>query len=345
MKKSDFYFDCPVDLIADYPLSERTASRLLYVPEQGAVQDRIFTDITQLLRQGDLLVLNDTRVIRARLFGHKLSGGKVEILIERMLTDTSALAHIKANKSLRAGTELQVDEVQLQVTGRQEDLFKIKLLGTSSFFELLERHGQVPLPIYIHRNAEADDDERYQTIYAKHPGSVAAPTAGLHFDEALLNMLKRKGVAIEALTLHIGAGTFQPLRTEQLTEHNMHKERVIISERLCDAVNQCHQRKGRVIAVGSTVLRALETAADESGKLHTYDGETDLFIYPGYRFKVADVLITNFHLSESTLFILICAFAQRQRMLSAYQHAIDQRYRFFSYGDAMYLERNDAVHD
>ena len=343
MKKSDFYFDCPSRLIANYPREKRSASRLLYVPSQGAFQDKHFTDLTHLLLPNDLLILNDTSVMRARLFGHKQSGGKVEILVERLLDNQTALAHIKASKPPTAGTKLKVAEYDLHVIGRQENLFKIKLLGLMEFPKLLREHGNMPLPMYIHRKATHIDDERYQTIYGRHLGSVAAPTAGLHFDEELIARIKAKGVIIETLTLHIGAGTFQPIRKDDLAEHQMHSERLHISQRLCAAVEQCRTQQGRVIAVGSTVLRALETATDGQGQLHPFEGETDLFITPGYRFKLADVMITNFHLPESTLFVLVCAFARRDRMLQAYQHAISQSYQFFSYGDAMYIEKNEAL--
>lgn len=341
MKKSDFHFECPEELIAKHPCAERSASRLLYVPKDGAFCDKVFTDVEYMLQAGDLLVLNDTRVMRARLLGRKATGGKAEILIERLLTDDTALAHIKASKAPRIGGELEVGIARLTVTGRQHNLFVIRI-DAGSIADLLARHGQVPLPVYIRRNPVPADEERYQTVYARNVGSVAAPTAGLHFDLPLLNRLKERGVTIETLTLHIGAGTFQPIKHDNLDEHTMHSEHLSVSEKLCQAVNQCRARGGRVVAVGSTVLRALETAAAD-GEPRPFDGETDLFIQPGYRFQVCDVLITNFHLPESTLFVLVCAFARRDRMFAAYQHAIERRYRFYSYGDSMYLERSDAL--
>ena len=331
-------------MIADHPCEQRSASRLLQVPVQGEFIDRTFCDVAELLRPGDLLVVNDSRVMRARLTAYKDSGGKVEILIERLLDDNFALAQLKASKPVRVAAELSVGDVRLRVIERRGEMWVLTIAGRARFKELLERHGEVPLPPYIRRPVQALDESRYQTVYAKHSGSVAAPTAGLHFDHALLARLERKGVEMGSVTLHVGAGTFHPLRGDDLDEHVMHEERLQVGAALCAAAAACRRRGGRIIAVGTTAVRALETAADEAGKIHPYNGETDLFIRPGYRFLVPDVMITNFHLPETTLFVLVCAFAGYRRMFEAYRHAIAQRYRFFSYGDAMWLEKNDAVY-
>ncbi len=353
VKKSDFSFDLPEELIADRPCARRSGSRLLKVPVRGEFADLVFDDVARLLNSGDLLVVNDSRVIRARLSARKESGGRVEILVERLLDDGCALALVRAAKPLRDNARLLVGDAAVRVAGRRGDLFLlepeiepgVKSGRECTFSQLLERFGEVPLPPYIRRPPEALDESRYQTVYAKHPGSVAAPTAGLHFDRDLLERLERKGVELAALTLHVGAGTFQPLRAEKLGEHVMHRERVQVPARLCDAAGACRKRGGRIVAVGTTVVRALETACDAAGKIHPYEGETGLFIRPGYRFRVSDALITNFHLPETTLFVLVCAFSGRRRMFEAYRHAVERRYRFFSYGDATWLERNDAVCD
>lgn len=346
-KRSDFSFELPAELIADRPCAQRSGSRLLKVPARGGFADLVFRNVVGLLNPGDLLVVNDSRVIRARISARKESGGRVEILIERLLDDGRALALMRAAKPLRDGARLLVGDAAVRVVGRRGELFvlepEIESGEGCAFSQLLERFGEVPLPPYIRRPVEAFDESRYQTVYAKHPGSVAAPTAGLHFDEALLGLLARKGVQVEALTLHVGAGTFQPLRGEDLGAHVMHRERLRVPARLCAAAAACRKRGGRVVSVGTTVVRALETACDAAGKIHPYEGETDLFIRPGYRFRSCDALITNFHLPETTLFVLVCAFSGRRRMFEAYRHAVERRYRFFSYGDAAWLERNDAV--
>ncbi len=343
MKTSDFNFDLPAELIAEHPCEHRSSSRLLHVSAQGKFCDRIFRDVASLLRPGDLVVVNDSRVIRARVFACKQSGGRVEILVERLLSERRALALVRARRPLREGARLSVGGESVRVLGRRDDLFVLASAGNCAFAELLARCGEVPLPPYIRRAAQASDEERYQTVYAKHPGSVAAPTAGLHFDGALLARLRRRGVEVAALTLHVGAGTFQPVRGARLDEHVMHRERLQVGARLCAAAAACRSRGGRIVAVGTTVVRALETAADAAGKICPYDDETDLFIRPGYRFRAPDVMITNFHLPETTLFVLVCAFAGRRRMFDAYRHAVARGYRFFSYGDAMWLERSGAV--
>ena len=343
-RKRDFYFELPEELITYYPNPVRSASRLLQVTADRSFRDTTFSRIVDYLDPEDLLLLNDSKVIRARLYGFKSSGGRIEILVERIVGRNQLLAQIKGGKSLRIGAELRVGDTGLRLTARRDDLFELDVIGESSSSELLDRHGEVPLPPYIRRKVEASDRERYQTVYAHNPGSVAAPTAGLHFDRALFNALDRRGIEYRMLTLHVGAGTFQPIRASCLDCHQMHAERAVVSREICDAVEACRSRGGRIVAVGSTVVRALETAAAESGRLHPFQGETDVFIRPGYSFRVVDVMITNFHLPESTLFILVCAFAGRQRMLDAYAYAVKQRYRFFSYGDATWLERCDEVH-
>lgn len=344
MQKSDFRFDFPEESVADYPVKNRKSSRLLQVSREGELTDRVFRDIGELTQAGDLLIVNNSRVIRARIPARKETGGRVEILVERLLDDHHALAMLRAAKPLREGAWLLAGAARMRVLECRGNLSLLALEGTGTFSRLLERTGEIPLPPYIRRAPEAIDEERYQTVYAKHPGSVAAPTAGLHFDGALLASLVEQGVDMAELTLHIGAGTFAPVRSEVIEDHVMHRERMLVDAALCSAIAACRQRGRRVIAVGTTVVRALETACGPSGEVLPYDGETDLFIRPGYRFRVPDVMITNFHLPETSLFILVCAFAGRQRMLDAYRHAIEKCYRFFSYGDAMWLERNDAVY-
>ena len=344
MKKSDFRFDFPQELIADYPCKQRKLSKLLQVSSRGKLADHVFRDLDELTQAGDLLVVNNSRVIRARIFARKETGGRVEILIERLLNEHRALAMLRAAKPLHEGTRLLAGEARARVVERRGELWLLEFEGTHTVSELLDRIGEVPLPPYIRRAPEAIDEARYQTVYARHPGSVAAPTAGLHFDAALLESLSASGVNVAELTLHVGAGTFTPVRGEAIEDHVMHCERMRVDAALCSAIAACRQRGRRVIAVGTTVVRALETACDPGGEVLPYDGETDLYIRPGYRFRVPDVMITNFHLPETSLFILVCAFAGRRRMLDAYRHAIEKRYRFFSYGDAMWLERNDALH-
>jgi S-adenosylmethionine:tRNA ribosyltransferase-isomerase len=337
MQRADFHFDLPPELIADYPLTERSDSRLLQLDGRtGEVQDGRFRDLTELLRPGDLLVLNDTRVIPARLLGRKVSGGRVEVLIERVLDQQEVLAHVRASKSPKPQSRLLLEEVlEVTVLGRENDCFRLRFEG-APVLESLERYGHMPLPPYIKRPDEAGDRERYQTVFAQRPGAVAAPTAGLHFDAALLSRLRERGVEQAHVTLHVGAGTFQPMRAQSLTEHRMHSEYLEVSAEVCAQVAAAKARGGRVVAVGTTVVRSLESAA-RGGVLAPLRGETDIFIYPGFRFRVVDALVTNFHLPESTLIMLVSAFAGREHTLQAYRHAVTNRYRFFSYGDAMFI--------
>jgi S-adenosylmethionine:tRNA ribosyltransferase-isomerase len=337
MRRSDFYFDLPETLIAQRPLPERSASRLLYLGgATETLRDLDFTDLPLLVNPEDLLVFNDTRVMRARLFGRKSSGGRVEILIERLLSDREALAHVRANKTPRPGaTIFLAGGERLEVSCREGDLFKL-ICGDIELTALMERHGHVPLPPYIRRPDEASDLERYQTVYGRREGAVAAPTAGLHFDERLLAGLEERGARFAHVTLHVGAGTFQPVREERLEDHVMHSEWLEVDQAVCDAVTATREAGGRVIAVGTTSVRSLESAA-QNGSLRPYRGDTRLFIRPGYRFRVVDAMVTNFHLPESTLLMLVCAFGGFEQVMAAYRHAVDRRYRFFSYGDAMFL--------
>ncbi|HHH44417.1 MAG TPA: tRNA preQ1(34) S-adenosylmethionine ribosyltransferase-isomerase QueA [Gammaproteobacteria bacterium] len=339
MRASDFDYSLPERLIANRPAQPRSSSRLLELAIDGAIRDRHMTDFPDLLGEDDLLVLNNTRVIPARLFGAKASGGKVEVLVERVLNEHRVLAHVRASKSPRAGTELLLGEARLPVSvlGRNEDLFELSFAGDTPVLELLERHGHVPLPPYIDRPDNRSDREDYQTLYAERPGAVAAPTAGLHFDEALLARLDSRKLHMAFVTLHVGAGTFQPVRADELDKHVMHAEFVQVGEAVCEAVAATRARGGRVVAVGTTVVRSLEAAAAQ-GELQPFTGDTRLFITPGYRFRVVDALLTNFHLPRSTLLMLVCAFAGYDAVMSAYRHAIEQEYRFFSYGDAMFLQ-------
>lgn len=341
MRTSDFDFHLPEELIAQYPLEQRTASRLLHVSGEQLI-DRHFSDICDLLSPNDLLVFNNTRVIPARLHGHKESGGKVEVLIERVLDEHHVLAHVRASKSPKAGSQLILeDAVHATMLGREGDLFKLKFLGEQSVIALLDAHGHMPLPPYIERADEDDDQQRYQTVYAKHPGAVAAPTAGLHFDESLLNRLLNKGVKSAFVTLHVGAGTFQPVRVENIEDHHMHAEYIDVDAMVVEQIQQTKAQGGRVIAVGTTSVRSLESAAMQ-GELAEFHGDSQIFIYPGYKFKVVDAMITNFHLPQSTLLMLVSAFAGYKNIMQAYRHAVEEKYRFFSYGDAMLLEKRLA---
>lgn len=343
MLTSDFDYELPPDLIAQHPLPQRSGSRLLYAPLQGSgFEDRLFSELPLLLQPGDLLVFNDARVFPARLYGHKTSGGKVEILIERLLDPHRALAHVRASKSPKAGSGLILpEEVQAEVVARKDDLFELEFRCSEPLLSYLQRVGQIPLPPYITRKAEMTDRERYQTVYARSAGAVAAPTAGLHFDEPLFTTLRERGIDWVYVTLHVGAGTFQPVRAEKIQEHRMHSEYVEVSAEVCERIKETGARGGRVVAVGTTVVRSLESAA-AGGELRAFAGETSLFITPGYRFKTMDMLITNFHLPRSSLLMLVCAFGGYERMMRAYRHAVCQRYRFFSYGDAMLLHRTDG---
>lgn len=340
MKTRDFDYTLPDELIARFPLPERSASRLLHVDGQaGSFTDRAFRDLPELFRPGDLLVLNDTRVIKARLKGVKQTGGRVEAIIERVLSDREALAFLRFSHPPRPGMRLVfAGRVGASVLARQGELFHLAFDPGRTVLEWLEAYGEVPLPPYIGRPAEGVDAQRYQTVYAERPGAAAAPTAGLHFDEAMFAALRARGVQLARVTLHVGAGTWQPVRTEDLSGHRMHAERYEIPAATVEAVERVRAQGGRVCAVGTTTLRALEAAAHDGG-LAAGPGETDLFITPGYRFRVVERLITNFHLPRSTLFMLVCAFGGTQLMKAAYAHAVEQRYRFFSYGDAMLIER------
>ena len=338
MRVADFDFDLPPDLIAQFPPAVRGGSRLLHVEGSGALHDRWFSELPALLQTNDLLVMNDTRVIKARLFGTKDSGGKVELLVERVLGEFDALAFIRASHAPKPGSRIHLAEgMVIDVLARQDDLTQLRF--PRPVLAVLDRLGQLPLPPYIAHTPTADDEARYQTVYANEPGSVAAPTAGLHFDDAMLDALRERGVRTAQVTLHVGAGTFQPVRVSRIAEHRMHSERYTIPQATVDAIRDARARGGRVVAVGTTSLRALEAAA-QSGTLHAGSGETDIFITPGYRFKVVDALITNFHLPRSTLLMLVSAFAGLDTIRAAYAHAIKERYRFFSYGDAMFLEKS-----
>ena len=330
---SDFDYELPDELIARYPARDRRGSRLLAVAD--GLADLGFADLPSLLRAGDLLVFNDTRVIKARLAARKETGGKAEILIERVESERIALAMIRASKSPKPGGRLLLDgDVEAVVAGRDDDLFVLEF--STEVLPYLERHGEVPLPPYLERDATDDDVERYQTVYAKDPGAVAAPTAGLHFDDAMLEETRAMGVRHAHVTLHVGAGTFQNLREEHIEANRLHAERVVVSTDCAEAVRETRASGGRVIAVGTTSVRSLECAST-GGELQPFNGETDLFILPGYRFRSVDAMITNFHLPQSSLLMLVSAFAGRERMLNAYAHAVREKYRFFSYGDAMFL--------
>ncbi len=340
MRTSDFDFDLPSDLIAQFPAAERTASRLLCLNgNTGTLRDTAFAELPQLLHPGDLLVFNDTRVIKARLLGRKASGGRVEVLVERVLDSHRALAHVRASKSPKPGTRLHLsDAIEAEVLGRQGDLFELHFSGDMPLLDLLERHGSLPLPPYITHAPDSTDDERYQTVYARQPGAVAAPTAGLHFDQSMMRRLAEMDVHIAFVTLHVGAGTFQPVRVEDPAEHVMHSEWFDISQATVDMIHATRERGGKITAVGTTALRALESAA-RSGEIVAGSGDTDIFITPGYRFRVVERLLTNFHLPRTTLIMLVSAFAGTGNIRQAYRHAIAERYRFFSYGDAMLIER------
>jgi S-adenosylmethionine:tRNA ribosyltransferase-isomerase len=343
MRRADFAYNLPEELIAQHPPAQRTGSRVLHLQiENAAIDDRCFTDFPTLLRPGDLLVLNDTRVIPARVLGMKPTGGQVEILLERILGGRRILAHVHSSKPLRAETPIALPgDTSATFVRRHEDLFELEL--SSDPLTYFERHGSMPLPPYIERTADATDATRYQTIFAREPGAVAAPTAGLHFDAETLARCTERGAEIAHVTLHVGAGTFQSMRVDDLSQHRMHAERVVVSAEVCEAVRRTRHHGGRVVAVGTTVVRSLESAVSD-GELKPFDGETRLFITPGFKFNVVDALLTNFHLPESTLLMLVCAFGGYTHVMNAYQHAVAQRYRFFSYGDAMFLERAVAHH-
>ena len=340
MLLDDFDYELPQELIAQQPPAERGASRLLHLDgKSGVLADRQFREIADLAGSGDVIVLNDTRVIKARLLGRKKTGGRVEVMIERVLGSRDALAQIGSNHPTRVGSTLVLAEaIEATVLGRENEFFRLRFEGVDDVLGLLERHGAVPLPLYITRTVGEGDMERYQTVYARNRGAVAAPTAGLHFDDVLLDALRARGVAISYITLHVGAGTFQPVRQQELGRHEMHSEWFDVPQATVDAIAATRARGGRVLAVGTTTLRALESAADNGG-LKATRGETRLFVLPGYRFRVVERLLTNFHLPKSTLLMLVSAFGGMDNMRRAYRHAIEQRYRFYSYGDAMLIER------
>ena len=345
MKTSDFAFELPEQLIAKYPTEQRTASRLLHLDGvTGALGHHAFTDMLQFVDAGDLLIFNNTRVIPARLLGQKSTGGKVEVLVERMLDDHRVLAHVRASKSPKPGATLQLENaIEATMLGRHDALFELSFAGEQTVLELLEAHGHMPLPPYIDRPDEDSDKERYQTVYNEKPGAVAAPTAGLHFDNAILAKLKAKGVQTEFVTLHVGAGTFQPVKVDNVEEHVMHAEYAEVPETVVAAIKATKAAGKRVIAVGTTSMRSLESAAkkaDETDELIVpFYEDTSIFIYPGFNFKVVDAMFTNFHLPESTLMMLISALAGQDNVMHAYAEAIKHEYRFFSYGDSMFIEK------
>lgn len=350
MQLSDFYFDLPDELIARYPQPERTASRLLTLNgNTGELNYKHFKDVLDLVNPGDLLVFNNTRVIPARLFGQKASGGKLEVLVERLLDEHRILAHVRSSKSPKPGTQLLLGEnleFTAEMVARHDALFEIRFDGELTVLEILDRIGHMPLPPYIDRPDEDADKERYQTVYNARPGAVAAPTAGLHFDQPLLDAIKAKGANFAFVTLHVGAGTFQPVRVDNILEHHMHAEYVEVPQEVVDAIAKTRANGGRVLAVGTTSVRSLESAAQSALKNGTdlvpFFGDTDIFIYPGYQFQLVDALITNFHLPESTLIMLVSAFAGYDHTMNAYKAAVENHYRFFSYGDAMFITRQTA---
>ena len=338
MLRQDFFYELPPELIAQSPTAERSASRLLLIDgAEQTYQDYTFKDLPDFLQPGDLLVFNNTRVIPARLYGRKESGGKVEILIERLKDDNQVLAFVRASKSPKVGAKLVLpQDVSVEVTGRQEDLFELQFELEGSLLEYLEQQGEIPLPPYIDRTPDSEDKTRYQTIYAQTPGAVAAPTAGLHFDDTIMQRLTEKGVNFAYITLHVGAGTFKPMRVERIEDHQMHQEIIEVTDEVCQQISQTREAGNRVIAVGTTVVRALESAVEE-GEVRAFSGGTDIFIYPGYQFRAIDGLVTNFHLPESTLLMLVSAFGGYDTVMAAYHHAVEKEYRFFSYGDAMLM--------
>lgn len=343
MRVADFSFDLPDELIARYPTAQRNASRLLTLNGvDGQLADKQFTDLLELINPGDLMVFNNTRVIPARLFGQKATGGKLEILVERMLDDKRILAHVRSSKSPKVDALINLDAgYQMKMLARHDALFELELLSDNMILEVLEQVGHMPLPPYIDRPDEDADKERYQTVYNQTPGAVAAPTAGLHFDDEMLAALKDKGVNVAFVTLHVGAGTFQPVRVDNVLEHKMHSEWADVPQDVVDLIAQTKANGHRVVAVGTTSVRSLESAARACGDapLSGFSGDTDIFIYPGYQFKIVDAMVTNFHLPESTLIMLLSAFAGYDEVMAAYQHAIAQKYRFFSYGDAMFVTK------
>lgn len=345
MKVSDFHYDLPPELIAQHPPENRGESRLLKLAESGELSDLMFTDLVDEFLAGDVLVLNDTKVIPARLFGRKESGGRIEVLLERITSDTSCVAQIRSSRSPKIGQRLLIEGAEdtlVTMTGRRGNFFELSVHSKGDrLVDWFERVGHMPLPPYIERVDKSSDQTRYQTVFADKVGAVAAPTAGLHYTDQLLGQIRAKGVTVTTITLHVGAGTYQPVRAEQIEEHQMHAEYVEVNQAVCDLINKTKQNGGRVFAAGTTVVRSLETAASKSSgaALEPFFGETDIFIYPGFKFKAVDVLQTNFHLPESTLLMLVSAFSGTSSIRKAYRHAISHAYRFFSYGDSMLLER------
>lgn len=338
MKLSDFRYHLPNELIARFPLEQRTESRLLCLnASSGEVQHKKFKDLSTLLRPNDLLVFNNTKVIPARVYGKKKTGGRVELLVERILTGNTALVMLKVSKSPQVNTIICFEgAAQATVKERQGQFYILEF--NCNVRDFLEEQGEIPLPPYINRKADAADNERYQTVYAEHEGAVAAPTAGLHFDEAMLKTLNKEGIKSTFVTLHVGAGTFQPVRVENVKDHDMHAEYIDVSKETCNIIEETKKVGGRIIAVGTTSVRSLETAA-ASGQIKPFQGDSTIFIYPGYEFKVVDAMVTNFHLPESTLLMLISAFANRDMILKTYEEAVNEKYRFFSYGDAMFISK------
>lgn len=340
MLTSDFSFELPEALIAQYPAADRDGSRMLYLAPENTISDTSFKQLPEYLKPGDLIVLNDTRVIPARLYAKKETGGNVEIMLERILDEQTLLVQLRASKSPKAGAILILeDNTRFEVKGREGSMFLLSYAGNEKITDLLARLGHMPLPPYISRDDEGLDQERYQTVFSDKPGAVAAPTAGLHFTDDILESLREKGVDNAKLTLHVGAGTFQPVRVEDIEKHEMHSEYMSVPQEVVDKINETKKNGGRILAVGTTVVRSLETAA-KSGTLASFEGDTNIFIYPGYQFNVVDLLLTNFHLPESTLLMLVCAFGGQDNVLNAYQHAIKEQYRFYSYGDAMLISKN-----
>lgn len=340
MKTEDFDFYLPTQLIAQHPTPDRSASRMLRLDgADGNLSDEAFADLPSFLQTGDLLIFNDTRVIKARLFGHKHTGGSVEVLIERVIDQHTAYAHVRASRAPKIGSQLHLSEAfDVEVTARHDDLFELRFLSESLVLDLLEEHGALPLPPYITHVATSEDENRYQTVFSKHLGAVAAPTAGLHFSEAILEQLKQKNINFAYVTLHVGAGTFQPVRVDNIHEHKMHSELYNVPQATIDLIAKTKTQGGKVTAIGTTAMRALESAA-QHGTLTAGNNETSIFITPGYEFKVVDRLFTNFHLPKSTLLMLVSAFGGMENIKKAYEHAIAKQYRFFSYGDAMLIEK------
>ncbi len=348
MQRQEFYFDLPEELIAQQPTKTRAGSRLLVVDDQGLCSDHLFPDLIDFIDEKDCLIFNNTKVIPARLFGKKLTGGKVELLIERVLDEHIVLSQIRSSNAPKIGAKLRIAEAfEVEVIGREGGLFELRFLSDDGALNLIEAHGHMPLPPYIQREDELEDKDRYQTVYSSVLGAVAAPTAGLHFDEDFLEKIQQKGVKFGYVTLHVGAGTFKPVQVDDISEHKMHSEVIEILPETVELIRQTKANGGRVIAVGTTSVRSLESAAwlSESGELEPYQGETDIFITPGTEFKVIDVLLTNFHLPESTLIMLVSAFTGYDSTMNAYRHAVAEKYRFFSYGDAMLVHKKKAILD